>query len=366
MLVSSAVPAATKKEQAALDELNDLLGNIGMLREGVDNDNRPDQRIRSFQTSHTDASPEPNPGTTPSVNQGDGRIVSNPIEDVEAKIAALEEIRRTLRAPALRGGTVAVNGGNVTVSIATTLGLKRGSPTSWYGSFSPLEERERTVNLRMSDHPVEVSNVELLEEGDMVSLVIHSFPRKRLRPLGQSTKDVKEYRYSKRMMDSRRIRSFLGDVEALLRTGTFPNTSRGNLIQTTPPQTGMARGGENLTPEQMTQVQNAMNKVVAAGVETANVRTFKDMARRLYEMLRDTNRKLWEAMKRFLRNAWNQYGDLHEDLGLDEVSRAEATRIFDELEREGSEPEETQRDTIETNNEQEASDERTGLQPAAG
>lgn len=116
----------------------------------------------------------------------------------------------------------------------------------------------------------------------------------------------------------------------------------------------------------MTQVQNAMNKVVAAGVETANVRTFKDMARRLYEMLRDTNRKLWEAMKRFLRNAWNQYGDLHEDLGLDEVSRAEATRIFDELEREGSEPEETQRDTIETNNEQEAIDERTGLQPAAG
>ena len=128
----------------------------------------------------------------------------------------------------------------------------------------------------------------------------------------------------------------------------------------------MARGGENLTPEQMTQVQNAMNKVVTAGVETANVRTFKDMARRLYEMLRDTNRKLWEAMKRFLRNAWNHYGDLHEDLGLDEVSRAEATRIFDELEHEGSEPEETQRDTIETNNEQEAIDERTGLQPAAG
>ena len=61
----------------------------------------------------------------------------------------------------------------------------------------------------------------------------------------------------------------------------------------------MARGGENLTPEQMTQVQNAMNKVVAAGVETANVRTFKDMARRLYEMLRDTNRKLWEVMKGF-------------------------------------------------------------------
>lgn len=126
-----------------------------------------------------------------------------------------------------------------------------------------------------------------------------------------------------------------------------------------PSQTGMMRSGEELTPEQTTQVQNAMNKVVDASVRTANVRTFREMARRLFEMLRDSNRKLWDAMKRFLRNAWNQYGDLHEDLGLDEVSRAEATRIFDELES----------GTIETSQEQpeqEVSNERTGLQPEAG
>ena len=325
-------PRATKEEQAALDELNDLLGGIGMLRGGEENNNRPGRRIRSFQTSHTDASPELNLGTTPSVNQSDAHIITNPIADVGAKIETLEKIRKTLRAPALRGGTIAINGGNVAVSVATALGLKRGSPTSWYGSFSPVEAADRTVNLRVSDHPVKVSNVELIDKGDMVSLVIHSFPRKLLRPLGQSAKNVKEYRYSKREMDSQRIRTFLGDVESLLRTGAFPNVSNGSLITTTPPQTGMARSGAELTPEQTTQVQNAMNKVVDASVRTANVRTFREMARRLFEMLRDSNRKLWDAMKRFLRNAWNQYGDLHEDLGLDEVSRAEATRIFDELE----------------------------------
>ena len=58
-------------------------------------------------------------------------------------------------------------------------------------------------------------------------------------------------------------------------------------------------------------------------------------------LTRDNN-KMWEAMKLFLRNAWNQYGDEHDTLGLDEVSRAEARAIFDEVERgnaETAEPE---------------------------
>ena len=103
------------------------------------------------------------------------------------------------------------------------------------------------------------------------------------------------------------------------------------------PRTGMLREGPELTPDQRTKVQNAMNKVIASSVKNDGVRTFRDLVRLLFGMLRDTNRKMWEAMKLFLRNAWNQYGDEHDTLGLDEVSRAEARAIFDEVERGESE-----------------------------
>lgn len=125
------------------------------------------------------------------------------------------------------------------------------------------------------------------------------------------------------------------------------------------PQTGMTREGVVLTAEQTVAVQNAMQKLVNASIEKDGTRTFQDFAERLFGTLGEGKRNVWDAMRPYLRNAWNQYGDLHEDLGLDEVSRVDATRIFDELES----------GTIETSQEQpeqEISNERTGLQPEAG
>ena len=155
------------------------------------------------------------------------------------------------------------------------------------------------------------------------------------------------------------VEDLLGGL-GMLREGRTPiNADNLGEIKVEPsPQTGMTREGVVLTAEQTVAVQNAMQKLVNASIEKDGTRTFQDFAERLFGTLGEGKRNVWDAMRPYLRNAWNQYGDLHEDLGLDEVSRAEATRIFDELES----------GTIETSQEQpeqEISNERTGLQPEA-
>ena len=129
------------------------------------------------------------------------------------------------------------------------------------------------------------------------------------------------------------------------------------------PRTGMLREGPELTPDQRTKVQNAMNKVIASSVKNDGVRTFRDLVRLLFGMLRDTNRKMWEAMKLFLRNAWNQYGDEHDTLGLDEVSRAEARAIFDEVERGDAEAEASSEQPEQPTTEPQQSTEPTASEP---
>ena len=187
--------------------------------------------------------------------------------------------------------------------------------------------------------------------------------RERWRVLSDAAQVV-EYRYNRAMLDDGRIKALLSDLAGYLRTGEFANRSRGNLVAVAPmPRTGMLREGAELTPDQRTKVQNAMNKVVAASVETAGVRTFRDLAKRLYGMLRDANRKLWEAMKPLLRAAWVGYGDTHEDLNLDEPSRAEARAIFDEVERGDAEAEASSEQPEQPTTEPQQSTEPTASEP---
>lgn len=187
------------------------------------------------------------------------------------------------------------------------------------------------------------------------------------RPEKRPTKAQRPKKTTAATQELQEVEDLLGGL-GMLREGRTP-INADNLVEIKvepSPQTGMTREGVVLTAEQTVAVQNAMQKLVNASIEKDGTRTFQDFAERLFGTLGEGKRNVWDAMRPYLRNAWNQYGDLHEDLGLDEVSRAEAARIFDELERTGAEPEEAQRDTIETNNKQEASDERTELQPEAG
>ena len=357
-------PTKPRKRTAAtqeLQEVEDLLGGLGMLREGAltpEEENRLGRQIRSRQeTSHTAASPEQSLATTPSTNRDEGHIVSNHLTDLEEKVAVLGQMRDTLLAPAMRGGRTPINADNLVATVASNIGLARNIPGSWYGDFNPIKRPDDRVTLRMGDHPVSIKNVELADDGRTVSLVVYGSRPKRKTLDTPKTATVSEYRYNKKFLNDDRIRAFLADVATLLETGAFPNRSNGNEIKVEPPpQTGMLRNGVVLTAEQTVAVQNAMQKLVNASIEKDGTRTFQDFAERLFGTLGESKRNVWDAMRPYLRNAWNQYGDLHEDLGLDEVSRAEATHIFDELER----------DTTETNNEQEANDERTGLQPEAG
>ena len=89
-------PAKPRKTTAAtqeLQEVEDLLGGLGMLREGAlppKDENRLGRQIRSRQeTSHTAASPEQNLATTPSTNRDDVHIVSNHLTGLEEKVAVL-------------------------------------------------------------------------------------------------------------------------------------------------------------------------------------------------------------------------------------------------------------------------------------
>lgn len=130
------------------------------------------------------------------------------------------------------------------------------------------------------------------------------------------------------------VEDLLGGL-GMLREGALSPENADNLVEIKvepSPQTGMTREGVVLTAEQTVAVQNAMQKLVNASIEKDGTRTFQDFAERLFGTLGEGKRNVWNAMRPYLRNAWNQYGDLHEDLGLDEVSRADATRIFDELE----------------------------------
>ena len=95
---------------------------------------------------------------------------------------------------------------------------------------------------------------------------------------------------------------------------------------------------KTLTPEQLTAVQNAMNKVVAASVETAGVRSFDAIAQRLFGLVGRQKPALWKAMRPYLRGAWVTYGDTHEALDLDEPSRADAKAVFERVERGEVEP----------------------------
>ena len=357
-------PVKPRKTTAAtqeLQEVEDLLGGLGMLREGAlppEDGTRLGRQIRSRQeTSHTAASPEQSLATTPSANRDDARIVSNHLTDLEEKVAVLGEMRDTLLAPAMRGGRTPINADNLVATVASNIGLARNIPGSWYGDFNPIKRPDDRVTLRMGDHPVSIKNVELADDGRTVSLVVYGSRPKRKTLDTPKTATVSEYRYNKKFLNDDRIRAFLADVATLLETGEFPNRSNGNEIKVEPPpQTGMAREGVVLTAEQTVAVQNAMQKLVNASIEKDGTRKFQDFAERIFGTLGEGKRNVWEAMRPYLRNAWNQYGDLHEDLGLDEVSRADATRIFDELER----------DTIEANNEQEANDERTDVQSEGG
>lgn len=109
-------------------------------------------------------------------------------------------------------------------------------------------------------------------------------------------------------------------------------------------QTGMLREPERndeaktLTPEQLTAVQNAMNKVVAASVETAGVRSFDAITQRLFGLVGTQKPALWKAMRPYLRGAWVTYGDTHEALDLDEPSRADVKAVFERVERGEVEP----------------------------
>ena len=357
-------PAKPRKTTAAtqeLQEVEDLLGGLGMLREGAlppEKENRLGWQIRSRQeTSHTAASPEQSLATTPSTNRDEGHIVSNHLTDLEEKVAVLGQMRDTLLAPAMRGGRTPINADNLVATVASNIGLARNIPGSWYGDFNPIKRPDDRVTLRMGDHPVSIKNVELADDGRTVSLVVYGSRPKRKTLDTPKTATVSEYRYNKKFLNDDRIRAFLADVATLLETGEFPNRSNGNEIKVEPPpQTGMAREGVVLTAEQTVAVQNAMQKLVNASIEKDGTRTFQDFAERLFGTLGEGKRNVWNAMRPYLRNAWNQYGDLHEGLGLDEVSRAEATRIFDELES----------GTIETSQEQpeqENDDERTDVQP---
>lgn len=340
-------PVKPRKTTAAtqeLQEVEDLLGGLGMLREGAlppEDGTRLGRQIRSRQeTSHTAASPEQSLATTPSTNRDEGHIVSNHLTDLEEKVAVLGQMRDTLLAPAMRGGRTPINADNLVATVASNIGLARNIPGSWYGDFSPIKRPDDRVTLRMGDHPVSIKNVELADDGRTVSLVVYGSRPKRKTLDTPKTATVSEYRYNKKFLNDDRIRAFLADVATLLETGAFPNRSNGNEIKVEPPpQTGMLRNGVVLTAEQTVAVQNAMQKLVNASIEKDGTRTFQDFAERLFGTLGESKRNVWDAMRPYLRNAWNQYGDLHEDLGLDEVSRSEATRVFEELEREGAGPE---------------------------
>lgn len=154
------------------------------------------------------------------------------------------------------------------------------------------------------------------------------------RPEKRPTKAQRPRKTTAATQELQEVEDLLGGL-GMLREGALSPENADNLVEIKvepSPQTGMTREGVVLTAEQTVAVQNAMQKLVNASIEKDGTRTFQDFAERLFGTLGEGKRNVWDAMRPYLRNAWNQYGDLHEDLGLDEVSRAEATRIFDELE----------------------------------
>ena len=158
----------------------------------------------------------------------------------------------------------------------------------------------------------------------------------------------------------------LDDLEDVLKsTGLLREGDEGD---NRPIQVGMLREDEpaKLTPEQTTAVQNAMNKVIAASVETADVRSFDAIATRLYGLVGAKNPRLWAAMKPFLRGAWVTYGDRNEGLNLDEPSRAEARAIFERVERVEAAKNGTLGSNAEPRQQKENDNERTGIQSASG
>ena len=369
----SAKPRKTTAATQELQEVEDLLGGLGMLRGGAlppEEENRLRDDTRSRETLHKAAFRHSKSGGAPGHRKDDEINVPKPLRNVDKKIAQLRNIASSSRltAPGINYSQVPLYGGNILRTLSNLLGILTPGHNSNYGRFVV---NKREITLRLSNHAIVPENAELGENEETVSLAVYKKGQRVSRsPLDESSVPIKEYRYSQEDFDEATTRAFVNDVADLLETGVFPNTSGGREYQTgmtregflgdaTPPQTGMARDGVVLTAEQTVAVQNAMQKLVNASIEKDGTRTFQDFAERLFGTLGEGKRNVWEAMRPYLRNAWNQYGDLHEDLGLDEVSRAEATRIFDELES----------GTIETSQEQpeqEISNERTGLQPEAG
>ena len=329
----------TQAEQEALDELNELLGDIGMLREGPNVEETSDS---GSSQPHDDSLLRERAGVGRAESLSTRPSITNPITRLQEKIVWLEHAADTLVVPGAQRKAVKLNAGNFIFTVSDALDLEKARNTnSHYGDFVPLEQRDGTmIGLRISDHPIGTKNAEGAAVSNRLSIVVSKgrVSRRALEP--SDAAQVVEYRYNRAMLDDGRIKALLSDLAGYLRTGEFANRSRGNLVAVAPmPQTGMLREGPGLSPEQRTRVQNAMNKVVAASVETGGVRTFRDLVKRLYGMLRDANRKLWEAMKPLLRAAWVGYGDTHEDLNLDEPSRAEARAIFEEVERGDAEAE---------------------------
>ena len=361
----------TQAEQEALDELNELLGDIGMLREGPNVEETSDS---GSSQPHDDSLLRERAGVGRAESLSTRPSITNPITRLQEKIVWLEHAADTLVVPGAQRKAVKLNAGNFIFTVSDALDLEKARNTnSHYGDFVPLEQRDGTmIGLRISDHPIGTKNAEGAAVSNRLSIVVSKgrVSRRALEP--SDAAQVVEYRYNRAMLDDGRIKALLSDLAGYLRTGKFANRSRGNLVAVAPmPQTGMLREGPGLSPEQRTRVQNAMNKVVAASVETGGVRTFRDLVKRLYGMLRDANRKLWEAMKPLLRAAWVGYGDTHEDLNLDEPSRAEARAIFEEVERGDAEPEAAQEParsgTLETETQgKETDNERTGIQSASG
>ena len=353
----------TQAEQEALDELNELLGDIGMLREGPNVEETSDS---GSSQPHDDSLLRERAGVGRAESLSTRSSITNPITRLQEKIVWLEHAADTLVVPGAQRKAVKLNAGNFIFTVSDALDLEKARNTnSHYGDFVPLEQRDGTmIGLRISDHPIGTRNAEGAAVSNRLSIVVSKgrVSRRALEP--SDAAQVVEYRYNRAMLDDGRIKALLSDLAGYLRTGEFANRSRGNLVAVAPmPRTGMLREGAELTPDQRTKVQNAMNKVVAASVETAGVRTFRDLAKRLYGMLRDANRKLWEAMKPLLRAAWVGYGDTHEDLNLDEPSRAEARAIFDEVERGDAEAEASSEQPEQPTTEPQQSTEPTASEP---
>lgn len=160
------------------------------------------------------------------------------------------------------------------------------------------------------------------------------------RPEKRPTKAQRPKKTTAATQELQEVEDLLGGL-GMLREGALSPENADNLVEIKvepSPQTGMTREGVVLTAEQTVAVQNAMQKLVNASIEKDGTRTFQDFAERLFGTLGEGKRNVWDAMRPYLRNAWNQYGDMHEDLGLDEVSRADAKAVFERVERGEVEP----------------------------